>query len=564
MIYIMYTNIMFIKKSWFTKNNKRYYTYQLAESYRDPVTKKVKHRIIANISPLGKDIIDKLEILLKSPSAVVIPDINAYLMDKITQGFKESYAYGLVLLLYLYMRKLGIIDCLKVLPERVRTLIIGLILNRIIEPRSKLGSVSWIKTTAFGHLFQITTHDLHVNEIYRAMDKLYDNTQKVLNEFFKANRKGTFLLLYDVTSVFFHGKGPEALSKYGFNRDGHDDTPQIILTLCLNEDKLPVYFDILEGNMTDKKTVIPLINRLKDMFDLEGAIFIGDRGMVTMDNIKFLEDEGIDYIVALRHKEAKRLIYEENIQPELFDKELPMTILYKEEGIKRRYVLCGSEYRKEHDLKILDRLIEKGRHALEEIKTMVENKRLKDPDKIIRRAQKKLTQSRAEEFFDFTYTDGRFIIIEKTDVIKKAQALCGYYILQTTLIEATDKEIESHYKGLKFVEDAFRLLKSLVNIRPIFHWLEKRVRTHVLICILAQTIANKLRDAVKDNGWDDSLDNLFDTFHKISLGVFEIEGKAVNIISRLSEEAKEILNLIGIDDKPFSNLQEARRLCRLI
>lgn len=175
----------------------------------------------------------------------------------------------------------------------------AVILNRILEPRSKLGSISWIKKTAFPFIFKEEVEKLTVNKIYEAMDILYKKMDKVLDNFFKQNKGETILLLYDITSVFFEGKGPQDLSTYGYSRDSLPNNPQIILSLCLNEEKLPVYFDILEGNTQDKKTVIPLIKKLRQTFNLNKSIFIGDRGMISIENLDFLEREGLDYIVAL-------------------------------------------------------------------------------------------------------------------------------------------------------------------------------------------------------------------------------------------------------------------------
>ena len=550
---------MFVKKSWCTIKGKRYYTYQIAESYRPGKGKNPQTRIIANISHLPKPIIDKIAILLKYPNSTIIPDLNSF--------FKESYSFGCIFFLYLFMKNAGITDCLKVIPKKSRDLLIAVIMNRIIEPRSKLGSVSWVKKTAFPLLFNIEREKLNVNSIYRAMDILYKKIGKVLDEFYKRNKKDTILLLYDITSVFFEGNGPEELAFNGFSRDGKPENKQIILSLVLNEEKLPVYFDILPGNTTDKKTVIPLIKKLKEKYNLNKSIFIGDRGMITMENIEFLEKEGIDYIIALTHKKARELIFNKKIQPELFDKKIPTTIYEEEDetGRKRRYILCGSEYRKDHDIKTLEHLLEKGKKSLERVANMVRNGRLKDSIKVIRRAQKKLTEGGVENFYDFKYENGNFEIIENKELIEKAKALCGYYILQTTVTDMEEKEIEQHYKSLKFVEDAFRQLKQLIEIRPIFHWKERRVRTHIFLCIIAQTIVNKIIDVLTVNGWlgeenENTFSYFLDTLYQINVGIFEIENLTYEIITQLKEKQKEFLKLFRINEKLFSNFIEAKKI----
>jgi len=241
------------------------------------------------------------------------------------------------------MKELGIIGSMKIIPKKSRFLIIGVIMNRVIDARSKLGCVSWIKKTVFPLIFGIDKENLEVNQIYKAMDTFYNRMNEVMEEFFKKNKENTLLLLYDITSVFFEGAGPEELARYGYSRDKRGDRPHILLCLCLNEKKLPIYFDILEENIQDKKTVIPLIKELQEKYILSNSIFIGDRGMISVENIDFLEKEGIDYIVALTHRQARQLLFKENIHPELFDKEIPITVYT--EG-KKKYVLCGSKYRR--------------------------------------------------------------------------------------------------------------------------------------------------------------------------------------------------------------------------
>ena len=551
----MKTEKMFVKKSWNTKGKKRYFCYEIAESYRPGKGKYPRTRTLANITHLPKPLIDKIALLLKFPTASVISNLSSF--------FKNSFVFGPIVFLYLFMKKLKIIDCLKIIPVKSRVLLIAVILNRILEPRSKLAGVSWVKRTAFPLLFGIDKNKLVVNQVYKAMDILYQRMDEVLDNFFQTNKKQTILLLYDITSVFFEGAGPEELAKYGYSRDKRANNPQILLCLALNEEKLPIYFDILEGNSQDKQTVIPLIKKLQRKFSLTQSIFVGDRGMVTVENLQFLEREEIDYIIALTHRKARELILEKDVQPELFDEKVPITI-YSEE--KKKYVLCGSKYRKEHDQTLLHHLLEKGKKALETVAKMVETGRLKDSTKVIRRAQEKLTKAGCKNFYDFKYEDGKFRIIEKTSFIQKAKTLCGYYILETTKLEMADKQVESHYKQLKFVEDSFRQLKDLIEIRPIFHWKERRVKTHIFLCIIAQTVVNKIKDALKQAGWlkeekTNSFSHFLDIFSQVDLGMFEIEKARKEIASELSEEAKRLLEIFKIEKEYFVNIEKVKEEC---
>ncbi len=290
---------MFVKKSWY----KNKVSYQIVKSYRPEGAKYPKHKVLANISRLPIEVIEKIKILLKFDNAKIIKDLNEF--------FKDTRSYGDIMFLYLFMEKIGIMRAMKCVPKESRKIMIGVILNRIIDPRSKLATVEWIKEkTSFSLLTRTDENKLEVEKIYKSMDVFYKKKEEVMNNFFKENKKGTKLLLYDITSVFFEGEGAKGLAKNGYSRDKRGDRPQILVALCLNEEKMPVYYDVLEGNVSDKKTVIPFIEKIKEKYEIGECIFIGDRGMVSVENIEKIKKEGMDYIIALTHTEARRLLWE--------------------------------------------------------------------------------------------------------------------------------------------------------------------------------------------------------------------------------------------------------------
>ena len=187
----------------------------------------------------------------------------------------------------------------------------------------------------------------------------------------------------------------------------------------------------------------------------------------------------------MKHSSARELLKKNNIQPELFDSELPITILEEDD---KKYVLCGSIYRRERDLKSFNIILDKGRKTLNEVKEMVKSGVIKDSAKILRRAERKLSRTKASSYFDFAYINGEFSFWEKEELIEKSRALCGYYILETTEKDLPDIEIENRYKNLQEVERAWRDLKDIVKIRPIFHFKDRRVETHIYLCHIAQAV----------------------------------------------------------------------------
>ena len=439
---------MFIKRCARVYKGKVYESFWLVESYRE--NNKIKCRYLLNITKLPPSCRENLAIILnpKNTSAYVVEDFENF--------YLSGFDYGqIVFFLYLF-HKMGIIEILsKRLSKKAFSLIAAVLLNRILKPTSKMEAINWIKETVFPYFSSLRNKDYHANYVYEAMDEVYNNLDVIMEDFYKlCGGDSPVFLLYDITSVYFEGEKVK-IAKRGYSRDRRKDRPQVLLGLVLNERGLPIHFEILEGNIKDESTVLSVIKKIKERFGIEKGIFVGDRGMTSVENITKITQEGLGYIMALRHEEAKDLLEKECIQLEIFDEQLPITI-YTDDN--KKYVLCGSKYRKEKEVKVLEVLLAKGRKALEEVKRMQEKGKIKRYDKVIRRAERKLTESGARRYFDFSYKDGIFKILEKKEEIERAKRLCGYYILETSEVAMKEEEVEERYKGLKQVERCFSLL----------------------------------------------------------------------------------------------------------
>ncbi len=197
---------------------------------------------------------------------------------------------------------------------------------------------------------------------------------------------------------------------------------------------------------------------------------------------------------------------------------------------------------------------------------MVGAGRLKKYDKVIKRAQKKLTESRALKYYDFSYKEGEeFRIIEKKAEIERAKRLCGYYILETSETEMTDDKVEGCYKRLQEVERVFRDLKDLIDIRPMYHWIEKRVESHIFLCLLSQVVLSKVRRKLKEAGWlgkkkENTLEKFITLLGTIQLGKFSIEDKNILRVQKknpLKDVLLEVFNL------PSFDLARHTEICRV-
>lgn len=533
---------MFLKRCARIHKGKIYQSWWIVESHRDKG--KIKHRYMMNVTRFTPPQRKRIVKLLRSPNAKIIEDIKDF--------FQEGVNYGQIVFFLYQIKESGLIDIFKkYLGRKALSLILAVMLNRIIKPSSKMEAISWVKETSFPYFCSLKGKDYHANRVYEAMDEVYDNLDNIMENFYKISGEKPVFLLYDITSVYFEGRCVKN-AKHGYSRDKRPDRPQVLLGLVLNEKSFPLHFEIFEGNLKDSETLEGVVKKVKERFRIGKGIFVGDRGMITLDNIKAVTEEKLGYIMALKHETVKDLLREKDIEPDLFDKKLPITIS-EEDG--KKYVLCGSEYRKEKDLYVFNKLLERGKDALETVKKMVDNGRLKKYNKVIKRAEKKLTESKACQYYDFEYKEGEFKIIEKKDKIKRAKMLCGYYILETSEVQMEDQKIEETYKGLQEVERVFRDLKDLIDIRPVYHWIERRVKTHIFLCLLSQVVLASVRRKLKEGEWlskkkENTLEKFITLLGSIQLGKFSIEDKKILRVQKknpLKDVLSEVFNLSSFD-----------------
>ena len=354
-------------------------------------------------------------------------------------------------------------------------MIVVVLLNRVLNPCSKLETVEWIKHTSFPFFTELSPEEYSANNVYSAMDEVYENREKIMDGFYKLGGGVPVFLLYDITSIYFEGEGIK-IAKRGHSRDHRGDRPQVLLGVALNERGFPVYFDIFSGNVPDKETVGDVIEDVKKRFGIKKAIFVGDRGMISMDNIGKVSGKEFGYIMAIKHREARELLKDKKVEPSLFDKQIPVTI-YQEE--KKKYVLCG------------------------------------------------------------------------------------YYILETGEVDMKEEEVEKHYKGLQQVERCFRDLKELLEIRPIYHWADRRVKSHIFLCLISQVILSYVRKELKEKGWlgrNNTLEKFITLLTGVKLGKFLIGGKGIMEVQKDNPLEKVLSSVFQVSS---FNYEQDRASCSI-
>ena len=287
----------------------------LRESYRDE-DGKTKNRTLSNLSHLPGHAIKALKASLSGE----LKDGAVSLRDSFR--ISKSLPHGHVKAILGTIKNIGLDKIVSCADERELKLVLGMIVSRIIEPRSKLFTARELnKETATSTLAEeLEISKCSSDDLYGAMDWLHDRQTRIENKIAKKHLQDGALLLYDVTSTYFEGtKCP--MAKYGHNRDGKKGKLQIVIGLLCAKDGCPIAVEIFEGNTKDNTTIHNQILKVKNRFNVNKVVIVGDRGMITNVEIEneFTKNNGIDWITCLRSTSIKKLLIEGHLQLSLFD-----------------------------------------------------------------------------------------------------------------------------------------------------------------------------------------------------------------------------------------------------
>jgi transposase len=470
----------------------------LRESFREHG--KVRNRTVANLSHWPAAQIEALRQVLKgeTPAAASAFDIV------------RSRPHGHAAAVLTTIERLGLPALLERSDSRARRSVLALIASRILEPGSKLATSHGLREETCHH----TLGELlglgagNEDDLYEAMDWLVERQARVENALAARHLEAGTLVLYDLTSTYFEGRHCP-LAKYGYSRDERRSNLQIVFGLLSNGEGCPVAVEVFAGNTADPKTVAAQVKKLRERFQLERIILVGDRGMLTQKRIEedLQEHEGLQWVTALRAPQIQALMAQGAIQMSLFDEQNLLEITHPDYP-EERLVVCRNPLLASERARKRRELIEAAEKKLKEIE--VATKRLRQPvrgaDKISYLVGKALAASKVEKYFRWTATDAGLNWERNPERLERDAALDGIYVLRTNVtVEQLDREqTVLAYKRLARVERAFRSLKSVdLNVRPIHHRLPDRVRAHVFLAMLAYYVEWHMRQALASVLFDD-------------------------------------------------------------
>jgi transposase len=346
-----------------------------------------------------------------------------------------------------------------------------LVLYRLVYPKSKL------KTTEY--LYRFSQKSYSEDDVYRYMDKLY-NTQKELVQQISYDHTlrilpdGISVVFYDVTTIYFQTDYEDDFRKTGFSKEGKHQNPQIVLGLLVSEGGYPLAYDIFEGKQYEGHTMLPIINGFKAKYKLGKLVVVADSGLLSKTNIDELITQKHEFILGARIKNETEKIKKKILSLSLKDGQsviirkgnLKLLITYSDQRAKK------DQYNREKGLKRLEKSLKTGKLTKSSINNRGYNKFLEMDGEV----QIKINQKKIKED-------------AKWDGLKG-------YLSNSTL---SKKRILDNYKQLWQIEKAFRIAKTDLKIRPIFHYKQRRIEAHICLNFVAYKIYKELERQLKEN-----------------------------------------------------------------
>jgi hypothetical protein len=473
------------------RGGREYSSTLLRRSYRE--AGKVKKQTLANLSHLDAELIELIRGWLAGRRYVEVGD--AFQTER-------SLPAGHVNAVLAMARKLGLARLLDRSPSRERELALALVCQRVLCPESKLASARALRRSTLASELGVEGADQ--DDLYAAMDWLLERQARIEQRLARRHLLEGELVLYDVSSTYFEGHTCP-LAQLGYSRDGKRGSLQIVYGLLCEPRGRPVAVEVFAGSLHDDKTLPAQLEKLQVRFGLAEVVVVADRGMITKANIETLRADGVGWISALKAPQVAKLVKDGDLQLSLFDQQ-NLAEISSEAYPGERLVVCRNPLVAAERARKREELLAATERGLAEIAARVDNGTLAGAGEIGLAVGPALKRYRVKKHFQIEITDTSFRYQRKQEQIAAEAALDGFYVLRTSVPaqRLASAEVVRSYKQLKEAERAFRTMKGpLLELRPIGHRLEDRVRAHVFLCTLAYYLIWHLRQAWAELLFDD-------------------------------------------------------------
>jgi transposase len=461
-----------------------YSSHLVRRSVRDG--QRVRHETIANVSKLPPEAIEALRRALRGEA--VLAEGEAFRIE-------DPLPHGHVEAVLSMARRLSLGRLLDRQPSPERELVVAMVCQQLLCPGSKLEMSRSLAQSTLAQELRVEGSDQ--DDLYRAMDWLLQRQRRIEGRLARRHLRDGELVLYDVSSSYFEGRSCP-LAEVGYSRDGRRGTPQIVYGLLCDRRGRPLAVEVFRGSLHDDKTLPAQLEKLRRRFGLRRIVVVSDRGMVTKANLEAMgAEEGVSWITALKAPQVKRLVKDGALQLSLFDQHNLAEIEDPERYPGERLVVCRNPLVAEERARKREALLEATESELSEIARRVEQGTLSGAAEIGLAAGAVWNRYRVKKHFELEIGDTSFSSSRKTEQIEREAALDGIYVLRTSVPndELDAPGVVRSYKQLKEVERAFRSFKGPLEVRPIHHRLEDRVRAHVFLRMLSYYLEWHLREA---------------------------------------------------------------------
>jgi len=422
-----------------------------------------------------------------------------------------------------------------------------LVIARFCEPSSELHiAEDWYRGTALEDLIGVRSKSVTHKRLYEGLDKLLEHKDEL--EIHLKNRLGTLfdleydLLLYDVTSTYFEGKAAEnTMAKRGYSRDKRPDCKQVCIGLVVTREGFPLGYEVFDGNRSDVTTVEEIVELMEKRYGKADRVWVMDRGMSSAENLEWLQEGKRKYVIGASKSELKK--WENEIVEREGWKQIREDVevkLCRGPNGQETFILCRSAGRKEKDRAIRERFATRIREKLASLERRLSRaQKPADRSKTERQIGRFLGQnSRAAEQFQIDLIDDdslpsklRLKWEEKSDSLEWADLTEGAYILRSNITDWTDEELWNTYIQLTEAEAAFRIQKSELKIRPLWHQKAERTKAHILVCFLSYALWKTLAGWQKKARLGSSPRTVIEELHRI---------QSTDVILPLAEGGNEL------------------------
>lgn len=410
-----------------------------------------------------------------------------------------------------------------------KELLLDLVLMRLANPSSKLRTQQLLNKR-FARFHDIDT-------IYRLMDKLYPKIDEIKRQTFNRSRElmpdSVDVLFFDCTTLYFESTETDELRQLGYSKDHRFNTTQVVLALATNSDGLPIGYELFEGNKAEVKTLLACLDAWKKLFKIGSVCFVADRAMMSEDNIKTLQEQNYNYVIA-----AKLRSLPDTVKADLL--------------LEKNYTLQDLG----NDLGWVGEFDVKSRRLIVSYKTQRARRDVYQRRQVVEKIQKRLTVAGKTQALitnqgvkRYTKSDDSRTVLDPEKIERDAQ-WDGLHGVITNIRDVPAASLLARYAGLWKIEESFRIHKHTLSMRPIYHFKPERIRAHIAICYMAFSVLRQMEYVVKLTQ-KMSLDVMLDELMQVQASIYRHQptGRLYRLPGKFTHNAAKIYKAFQIERK---------------